>query len=276
MKLKTPITLLCAFLFTANMQAREKVNAWLSYSYENYRYEEPNVMHTKGDMAGFNVAFRYNSDEHRHTLKGSFYSGNLTYYGAVCVVGNANACQNVVNPSKDKYYSIEYLGQWALSIDENPHVWMNGGIGYRFLVNKVDNPNAYKREQSYIYAFLGGSGEYFVTRDMMFYLNLNVRKLIRGYNTSYMTGIGFDKDLDFLQKDGYGAVLEIGAKYRLIYVDFGIEGYVDYWNLKDSDNVLATINGASVGYYTEPKKLYTCFWRESYHRILKISCHKKF
>lgn len=236
-----------------SLRAGEGLSLSIAPAYQAYVYSEPSVMSIKGQMKGFTGALQYAFEEHRHSLRGGYFFGEaMEYTGGKCSVADPSQCQSLIADSNDKYYYGEYISQWLLTMDGNPLVWFNAGAGYRELHNDVNEASAYKRKQSYIYAVAGLSLEHKFLENAVFYTNFYGRYLIRGNNTSYTTGIGFDEDLRFTQKKGYGALLEVGVKYRMSYVDFGVELYADGWYVEDSNHITATIQGASVGKFVEP------------------------
>lgn len=253
MKTASKIYLLTVAFLSQSLYAEGRFGFDIGLDYQNYIYKEPSVMHIDGTMQGIVGSISYLLEDNKHHLKAGTYSDNLVYHGAKCNVMNPYNCESFNAKSKDKYHYVEYAAQLLMNMEPDTPIWFNAGMGYRILDNKVFDSSAYRRKQSYLYATLGLSGEHYLTRKTMLYINAYYRMLLLGKNTSYMTDIGFDKNLNFSQKKGYGALLEVGVRHQLPLFILSLEAYADYWNIQKSDTAGGSINGVSVGSYIEPK-----------------------
>lgn len=226
---------------------------------EYYRYKEPDVMQIQGPMLNFNGAigvikslFRFQSDLYFATHIGAnVYDGGL--YNSVTQVTTKYSTQ-----STDYYTGITAKVGINLFNEGKELFFIYTGLGYRFLYNlAIDKPNikaSYGRYQGYLFLPIGLSGEIPVAKKVSIIAMIEQRILLYGHNTSTFSDLGYDSDLYFIQKRGYGGRIALGTKIYLPNTNaIKINLYFDYWGIAKSTTDSAYRNNIFVGDFIEPK-----------------------
>lgn len=242
-----------ATLTTPNSLALYDVGLGFSY----YQYVEPSVMSITGPM--FNLygsvgyvknLFKFQFDLSYDTYVGANrYKGGLQYENGTTVPYNTN--------SSDWY--ISGAGKFGLAFYDKKEVFfVYAGLGYRFLSNLLENQNgisaSYHRYQGYLYFPIGMSGEIPLNPKVSLMSALEYRILLFGHNTSTLTDLGYDRDLNFKQSLGYGSRLNIGMRYYITSnYSIKINAYWDFWSIEASNIVSATSSTGKTGNFVEPK-----------------------
>ncbi|STQ85973.1 hypothetical protein LS73_002195 [Helicobacter muridarum] len=250
--------------FNEEMEKNTKYGAWgyrLSAGTQYYSYKEVDgdnnrLMKISGAMAGFDTKVTNSFSNLTQSISGGYYKSiNTKYEGQACTI-TPNTQQKNCFPynasSNDYYYFTEYIINPHIVISR-VHVGLDIGVGYRFAYNKYNDPNAYKREQHYVYYLAGLNIGAFIGSKVSITLNAQYRRLIRGWNKTYMTDIGYDSDLNFEQKNGsgYAASLMLSYNPNNKYSIF-LKAYYQYWNILESDVKDGYKKGQFIGNYVEP------------------------
>lgn len=242
-----------------------QIIAELGIGMEYYKYKEPNVMQITGPMMNFNGTigvirklFRFQTDLYFATHVGAnVYDGGL--YDHTTQTTTAYSTK-----STDYYTGV--TTKFGMTFFEMKKELFFGyiGLGYRFLHNlSIDKPGikaSYDRYQGYLFLPIGVSGEVPLNPKVSFIGAIEQRILLFGHNTSTFSDIGYDKDLYFEQKMGYGGRITFGAKIYLQNAGaLKISAYYDYWKIEDSNIVPAYQQGVFIGNFVEPKNYTNTF-----------------
>ncbi|RAX55847.1 hypothetical protein [Helicobacter sp. 10-6591] len=221
-----------------------------------YTYSEPGVMKISGKVYGIDAYYsHFNTGlwDVYHKINFAYFSGNLNYTGSECSAVNPLDCSPVNASSKDFYWFFEYHYK-PFVLNENGFV-LNAdiGTGFRYLDNQVNWKSAYEREQNYSYFFFGVDAQYFFSSKFSLYANVIYRRLLRGWNISHMTDLGYDNNLEFTQYDGIGVMLDAGIKREFYSYILLLSFFIDYWEIPDSTKATLRKGGATTGsVYVEP------------------------
>ncbi len=225
-----------------------------SYSYHETQNNEQ-VMKISGLMYGVQGGITHNvTSSFRHSLNAAYYtSANTRYDGHVCPnQGGRDQCQPYKVDSSDWFSFAQYMINPRVQIDD-AIIGYNLGAGYRYLFNDVDSISAYRREQHYVYYLLGLDISAPLSPRVYASFMAQYRGLIKGWNKSYATDIGWDYDLSFTQTRGSGYYLALRGDYKYNRnSSYFMKIYYEYWNILDSDFQTAYQNGQSLGSYVEP------------------------
>lgn len=126
----------------------------------------------------------------------------------------------------------------------------------------------YERESNYFYSPVGLEFMTQVTNKWSFGTMLEYDHFWRGWQKSNLSGVNRNyNDLENTQDDGYGLRASLKALRHGENMDFIVEPFVRYWNIKQSDNKDITYAGTVIGFGYEPKNnstefgvLVSCKW----------------
>ncbi|MCE3038053.1 hypothetical protein [Helicobacter anatolicus] len=230
-----------------------------------YHYEEPKVMNIHGPMINFYGDFGITKKLFKFQLDGYF----ATHFGANKYNGALQSHETQTRTPYNAKSTDWYVG---VSTKFGLNLWQHNkelifaylGLGYRFLHNFViDNPGvqaSYFRNQGYLYLPIGIDGEIPINPKISLVGEFEYRFFLLGHNTSGFSDLGYDKDLYFIQKEGYGIRIGFGSKF---YFDNGgalrVKVHYEYWGVENSNIVTATQNGVAKGNYVEPKNFTRSF-----------------
>ncbi|HZS83958.1 MAG TPA: hypothetical protein VFA50_13870 [Stellaceae bacterium] len=213
-----------------------------------YSYIEPNFVRQDGPFAGIDA---------RYTWKLGRYFISLD---AIAAAGDLNYASNGTGRKADIW---NYMGDVRVlaggDLDLAPAVTASpySGLGYRLLFDKaggkVTTTGAvgYDRLSQYLYWPIG------VTVGLRFGAwelrpNAEFDYLIRGWQNSYLTEVGFDSDLENAQHHGYGLRGALMAATPTRYGRLSFGPFIRYWNISRSESAAVAVGGAPAGTAFEP------------------------
>lgn len=183
--------------------------------------------------------------------------GKNTYNGAIQMTDFLGQKTTIplIAKSNDYYLSIAYrvgLTIFGDGIDEYFGLYL--GMGYRYLNNQIRDTSAYSRKQSYFYMPIGARIKVRLNKKIRLKLDGELRAMLLGSNTSAFRDIGYDNNLHFIQANGSGSRITLGAEFFVTKKTFlFIQGTFDYWGIGKS-NVLAAYKGGMLAdYFVEPE-----------------------
>ena len=211
------------------------------------KYKEPGVMEEKGMMYGIVGSYTYRP---KFMLKadGRFSYGQVDYK-------NSGTMDNIDD------YILEFrgVGGYDFSVFTASTLTPYIGIGYRYLNDDFAGTTStgtlgYEREQSYFYSPIGIEIITELDKGWSIGATLEYDIFWSGKNKSHFSDASSAyNDLEFDQDEGYGYRGSIKFQKKGEKLDFVIEPFIRYWNIKQSDSDLLTINGTPYAYYVEPK-----------------------
>lgn len=228
----------------------KKHNAEFGPEVYHFRYEEPGLMEDKGWFYGINGSYTYHN---KLMLKaeGRFSYGQVDYTSS-----GSGSIDNI----DDYVFEFRGMGGYDFPASENSFVTPYIGIGYRYLNDDASGRISttghygYERESNYIYSpvgikliadlqsswSVGATAEYdiFWWGKQISYLS----DVSRGYN-----------NIENRQKKGYGARGSIKIEKNFKRGGFGVEPFIRYWNIKESERADLTWYGTKIGEAWEPK-----------------------
>jgi len=249
------LTMLFMFLGIINARAEDVFTEhyWdLGTEISYIKYEEPDVMEEEGAMYGIVGSYTAYGDFMSKPLmvklegKGSW--GQVDYE-------NSGTLDNV-----DDYmlefrcllgYSSRVLDRFAII----PYF----GFGYRYLNDDLTGTTStgasgYERESSYFYSPIGIEAISELEDDWTIAIVLEYDLFWKGIQKSHLSDVdaGFD-DLENDQNKGYGVRGSLRVQKTNQKIDFIVEPFIRYWNIKKSEEEDVTYAGAVFGYGYEPK-----------------------
>lgn len=226
-----------------------KVHTWeLGADVSHITYKEPSVMEEKGMMYGIVGSYTYRS---KFMLKadGSFSYGQVDYK-------NSGTLDNIDD------YILEFRGVCGYDFPIlkasilTPYV----GIGYRYLNDDMSGMTTstgalgYERESNYLYSPIGVTIFTPLRNGWSFGATVEYDIFWRGKQISHLSdAVPGLNDPENRQKKGYGARGSIKLQKKDEKIDFAIEPYIRYWNIKKSEDADLTYYGTYIGYAYEPK-----------------------
>lgn len=221
-------------------------HAWeLGTEISHITYEEPDVMEEKGIMYGIFGSYTYR-DSWMLKADGKFSYGQVDYK-------NSGTLDNIDD------YMLEFRGLagYGFPILKASTLTPYIGFGYRYLNDDmsgmVSSTGAigYEREQSYFYSPIGIETITELENGWSIGVTLEYDIFWSGKNKSHFSDVNSAyNDLEFDQDEGYGCRGSIKFQKKGDKVDYLIEPFVRYWNIKESDRDLLI---ATSTYYVEPK-----------------------
>ncbi len=220
-----------------------------------YRYEEPDFAKLMGIMQGFYTKYTY-----RPSFDGFLYTAVTNLYKIEGRYGKAD-----VDYTSSGSGSDDNIPDWAVElrgilgkeyVNEPFRTVLYSGAGYRYLSDNSSGrltdrgAYGYKRESNYYYLPAGFEFSNQMNNAWAFTVSGEYDWLIYGLQKSYLddgrrfTGLPSD-DTKNPQHQGYGLRGSVRLTRESSLVDFMLEPFVRYWNIKDSDIVAATVNGSA-------------------------------
>ncbi len=224
-----------------------EVGAEISYM----KYKEPDMMEEDGMMYGVSAAYTFLRNKLMLKADGRFSYGQVDYSSPV-----SGTLDNIDDYNVETRISVGY----NYKPSEKASIIPYAGFGYRYLNDDTSGmvtstgAAGYERESNYLYTPIGldamvdlGNGwslgavaEY----DLFWY----------GMQRSHLEDVGYGlSTMDNDQKSGWGARGSVKIKKKGNKVDFLIEPFIRYWNIKKSEETNLTYYGFIVGKGWEPK-----------------------
>lgn len=205
-------------------------------------YKEPGVMEEKGMMYGIVGSYVYRGESFElqkvmFKAEGRFAFGKVDYDGAL---QTEPPTPYTIDGIDD--YLWEFRGLWGYDFSVftastlTPYI----GIGYRYLNDDgSSDPNGYERESNYIYSPMGveitiplkntWSVGTMLEYDI-FWWGKQISHFIPGY-----------LDAENLQKKGFGIRSSVKFQKKGEKLDFVIEPFIRYWNIKQSETAFYSV-----------------------------------
>lgn len=228
-----------------------------------YRYQEPNVgVKIWGPMYGFYAGYAY-----RPAGPHSFNNFLTNVYMAQARFATSRDLEykgsGILKNKHDDAWEFRGLVGKDYFVGTNSRVTPYFGFGYRYLFDRGNgqltstNNYAYDRKSHYYYLPLGGDWTMAMPHDWDIDFNAEYDIFLYGLQKSYLSdGDQFNHDhnpnIANSQHKGFGVRGSIKFLKRGSVVDFYVEPYIRYWNIKQSKTVTATVDG-SVDQLVEPK-----------------------
>ena len=225
---------------------------WKKHSWEvrpelsHIEYEEPEVMQEKGFMYGIGGSYTYH-DNIMMKAEGRYSYGKVDYIDHVNsgTIDNINdyiiECRGLIG----RDYSFSYV------FIVTPYA----GFGYRYLNDdgssmiSTTGRHGYERESSYFYSPIGIEANFLLINDWTFGINVEFDIFWKGKQKSHLGEIAGHEDIENDQDDGYGVRGSIKLQKSRGNLDFIIEPFFRYWNIKESE---ATQDSTGT-WWVEPK-----------------------
>ena len=242
--MKRLLVLVACFMFVGASSFAEPVHEWeLGTEVSHIKYDEPGVMEEEGVMYGIVGSCTYR-DNYMLRAEGRFSYGQVDYK-------NSGTKDNIDD------YILEFRGLagYDFPASENKVLTPYIGIGYRYLNDDLTGTTStgasgYEREQDYFYSPIGIEVVYVLEQGWSIGATLEYDIFWSGNNKSHFSDVTpAYNDLEFDQDKGYGYREAIKFQKKGEELDFAIEPFIRYWNIKESDRDLLT---ATSTYYVEP------------------------
>jgi hypothetical protein len=244
------LTLSFFFAAAANTYAQglPKHSVELAPQIYQHAYKEPGVMRNNGMMSGLTGAYAYHN---RAMLK----TQGLLAFGAVDYK-NSGTMDNVF----DSCVEVRGMGGYDFNLSEGVYLTPYFGIGYRYLNDDSSGKSTstgaagYERESNYVYSPLGVECAFQMENNWSIGLATEYDIFWRGKQISHLEDANFSYSrVSNTQKKGYGLRGSLSLKKKAKKIDFVIEPFIRYWNIKKSNNSDVTYAGVIIGYGYEPK-----------------------
>lgn len=237
------LTLAAPALHAQGLPLTTLTGSELGLQLSSYRYEEDNngayFMSLEGRKLGVTGAFTQALTNGWHWgVDGRYASGNTDYDSAGTGRKSANPdyyLEGRVTLGRDLAAGAQVLSPYT-------------GLGYRYLSNDLRGYTTtgavgYRRISSYIYLPLGVTYRMRAGAQGRLVTTFEYDYLIEGTQRSYMSDVGYQRDLLNQQRSGHG--LRLALAYE--EADWSIGVFVHQWDIARSD----------VGTYTDATLVYT-------------------
>lgn len=246
------------FIFWINLFSEAAEQSLFTFGPEiSYiKYEEPSVMEEKGVMYGLDGAWTYYYEKHRLLkIEMRLSHGEVDYK-------NSGTLDNIEDYIIEGRGVIGYKFSVAERTDLIPYI----GLGYRYLnddaagLTSSTGARGYERESNYLYSPIGMEMTMPINNTWSLGTMLEYDHFWRGWQKSHLSDAhpAFN-DLENTQEHGYGLRASLKALRHGKDVDFIIEPFIRYWNIKKSEEKDITFSGIVIGYGYEPKNNSTEF-----------------
>lgn len=217
-------------------------------------YEEPDVMEEKGFMYGIAASYAYHNNL-MLKAEGRFSFGDVDYT-------NSGTMDNI----DDYMWEFRGLAGYDFPVLKATIITPYIGFGYRYLNDDMSGMTSstgargYERESNYYYSPIGIETITKLENGWSIGVTLEYDYFWKGIQESHLSDV--DPGLNNLendQDDGYGLRGSIKFQKKVERLDYVIEPFVRYWDIKQSDNADITYYGTYIGYGYEPKNNSTEF-----------------
>lgn len=234
----TAIAILCFVFAGAKSGFAEELKKYMwevgpEISY--FAYEEPHFAETRGFLLGIAGSFAYH-DNLMLKAEGRYSYGSLYYTSP-----GSGTASNI----PDYIWEFRGVSGYDFSLQTGSILTPYIGIGYRYLndnsAGKVTSLGAsgYERESNYYYSPVGvkfntnsktgWSTEATAEYDIFWW----------GKQITHLSDVDPSfNDLENRQQHGYGLRGSVAFQTRADDVDYAIEPFIRYWNIKDSERAL--------------------------------------
>jgi len=250
---RTLITIACLLMAPlagpAAAQETERESLEAGVELFDFAYREPRLMRTEGIFYGVALAYT-NHEPSFWKIEGRFSYGRADYTGAL-MDGTPLKISNINN------YLFEVRGLKGLRRQDAPPspVMPYIGLAYRRLADDsaARHPGGYFRESNYIYLPLGldrrPDGQTVWSTGFTIEYDL----FLWGKKISHLSDVDPRlSDAENKQTKGYGLRGSVRFLRKGVRNDIIIEPYFRYWNIKESNLDLVTLNGVPYMYVVEP------------------------
>ena len=213
-------------------------------------------MKEKGMMYGLAGAYTYHGkmspselDKWMFKAEGRFAYGEVDYK-------NSGTIDNI----DDYIWEFRVLGGYDFPILKASVITPYIGFGYRYLNDDMSGTvsstgaRGYERESNYFYTPIGIETITELENGWSIGFTLEYDYFWRGKQKSHLSDVVVGvSDLENDQNDGYGCRGSIKLQKKGKNLDFVIEPFLRYWNIKKSEVSAVTYSGVIWGYGWEPK-----------------------
>ena len=253
MKKLLAITLCFAFMGMGSVLAqtelpKHSVDLGTEISY--IKYKEPSVMEEKGMMYGIVGSYTYHN---KLMLKadGRFSYGQVDYDGQL-----SDGTPYTIDGIDDYMLEFRGLGGYDFPILTATILTPYVGFGYRYLNDGLDKDiYGYERESNYFYSPIGIETITELDNGWSIGATLEYDIFWKGIQKSYLSDLNVSlNDVENDQNEGYGVRGSVKFQKKGDKVDYLIEPFIRYWNIKESEMSAVTYGGSYTGVLLyEPK-----------------------
>lgn len=211
-------------------------------------YKEPDVMEEKGFMYGIAGSYAYHNNL-MLKVEGRFSFGQVDYKNS-----------GTMDDIDDYMFEFRWLGGYDFLVSEMTIITPYIGLGYRYLNDDMSGMTSstgalgYERESNYYYSPIGIETITELENGWSIGITLEYDYLWKGIQKSHFSDIYVGvSNIENDQNDGYGLRGSVKFQKKGERVDYVIEPFIRYWDIKKSDNADITYYGTYVGYGYEPK-----------------------
>ena len=234
---------------------QEGKHAWdLGAEISYIKYKEPDVMKQEGAMYGISGSYagfgQFLSKNFMLKLEGKWSCGQVDYDGAL-----SDGTPYTFDERDDYILEFRGLGGYSYSLLDTFIARPYFGFGYRYLNDaKSGDPYGYERESNYIYSPIGIELMAALENRWFIGLTLEYDHFWIGVQKSHLSDVNPTfNDLENDQNKGYGLRAAARLQKKGERIDFVIEPFIKYWNIKKSEEQTITYSGLIWGYGYEPK-----------------------
>jgi hypothetical protein len=218
-------------------------------------YEEPDVMEEKGFMYGIAASYAYHNNL-MLKAEGRFSYGQVDYDGQL-----SDGTSYTIDGIDDYMLEFRGLAGYDFPVLKATIITPYIGFGYRYLNDDSSfDPAGYERESNYYYSPIGIETITKLENGWSIGVTFEYDYFWKGIQKSHLSDVdpGLNNPEND-QNDGYGIRGSIKFQKKVERLDFVIEPFVRYWDIKESDNADITYYGTYIGYGCEPKNNSTEF-----------------
>lgn len=211
-------------------EAQLQKHTWeLGTEISHIKYEEPGVMEQEGVMWGILGSYTYR-DNWMLKAEGRFSYGQVDYK-------NSGTLDNI----DDYMWEFRGLAGYDFPVLEASILTPYIGFGYRYLNDDMSGMTTstgalgYERESNYYYSPIGVEIITPLENGWSVGVMFEYDYFWKGKQKSHLGEIPGYYDIENDQNDGYGLRGSVKFQKKGDRIDYAIEPFIRYWNIKDSE-----------------------------------------
>lgn len=218
---------------TTNFKPAEIKKLYLGLESHYFWYTEPNVMSMYGPLSGGDFLYRPN-------IKGPL-NLNLEWsivFGIIQYDGQLSDGTPVKAGAFDGESNLRLMSEYQVYTEGVSNFYLDLGLGYRYLYDRVDSNRAYTREIAYFYFPVGARSE-FKIKDYNFGVGFDYDFLWYGKAKSHLSEVtsGYP-DATNTQKNGNGLRVYLESYLQFKSYSLLVRPYYQWWYVDNSDQVV--------------------------------------
>lgn len=234
---------------TAQLEtSKGKKGIAVGYQYGFVEYNEPGLMKEYGSLHGIHASYDFMLTDKFIRLESDFSAGSLTYDG------HYQDGTPTTTTTKDSIFNLRGMGVWTHHFTVTTMLNWYGGLGLRYLNDKIVGRGGYEREISYLYFPVGVTLTQQLNSGWSISGNFEYDIFFAGRVKSHLSDVNpSNSDIENTQTSGFGTRASLNVRKDFQTYAVKVQPYFQYWHIKDSNFVPVVDENGQRGYLYEPE-----------------------